>query len=196
MEYDPTKEKIIKAAIEVVAEKTISGTRMHLIAEAAGMSTATLHYHFNTKDDLLKEMLRYLINNFRKTVEEMLSTVSNDLGEKFAHHFDIEKDIIEKDKAIGRLELDFWTLGQIDPEINGYIQEMLFLWRKDIIEYITYHMPGQDPARVQTASEIMVSMMVGALFQFLNANVSYDIDRYFADCCKMLGLYLSATQWV
>ncbi len=27
MEYDPTKQKIIQAALEVVAEKTISGTR-------------------------------------------------------------------------------------------------------------------------------------------------------------------------
>ena len=70
MEYDPTKEKIIQAALEVVAEKTISGTRMHLIAEAANMSTATLHYHFKTKDDLLKEMLHYLIESFRESVKK------------------------------------------------------------------------------------------------------------------------------
>lgn len=196
MEYDPTKQKIIQAALEVVAEKTISGTRMHLIAEAANMSTATLHYHFKAKDDLLKEMLHYLIESFRESVKEMLSTVSNDLGEKIAHHFDIEKDIITNNKIIGQLEMDFWVQGQIDPEINDQIQKMVYLWRLDIVEYITYHMPEQDPDRIETISQIMLSMMIGALFQFLNTKETYDLDRYFSDCQKMLGLFLSATLWV
>ena len=53
MKVTPQEKTILDAALEVVARETISRTRMHLIAEEAGMSQSNLHYHFKTKDDLL-----------------------------------------------------------------------------------------------------------------------------------------------
>ena len=40
------EERILKAALKVVNEVTINGTRMHLIAEKAGMVQSNIHYYY------------------------------------------------------------------------------------------------------------------------------------------------------
>ena len=48
-----TEERILDAAFDVVYEKTISGTRMALIAERAGMFQSNIHYYFKSKHELM-----------------------------------------------------------------------------------------------------------------------------------------------
>ena len=50
MKNKATEQKIMDAALDVVAEKSISGTRVHLIAERAGIVQSNLHYYFKTKE--------------------------------------------------------------------------------------------------------------------------------------------------
>lgn len=43
-QYANTNEKVLKAALKVVNQATISGTRMHQIAEEADMVQSNVHY--------------------------------------------------------------------------------------------------------------------------------------------------------
>ena len=72
MKKNTVKETILDAALEVVSENTISGTRMHLIAEKAGVAQSNLHYHFNTKKDLMLEMYSKMQQKFCKDREEFV----------------------------------------------------------------------------------------------------------------------------
>jgi len=51
----PTRERILRAAIEEIADKGIGGARTRGIAERAGVNNALVHYHFKTMDDLIIE---------------------------------------------------------------------------------------------------------------------------------------------
>lgn len=51
-----TEERILNAALKVVNDVTISGTRMHLIADKADMVQSNVHYYYKTKQDLLKRL--------------------------------------------------------------------------------------------------------------------------------------------
>jgi AcrR family transcriptional regulator len=53
------RERILQAAVELIAERGIGGARIAQIARAAGVSTALVHYHFNTRETLLTETLDY-----------------------------------------------------------------------------------------------------------------------------------------
>jgi AcrR family transcriptional regulator len=53
------RDRIIQAACELIAERGIGGARIAQIAEAAGVSTALVHYHFRTREALLAETLDY-----------------------------------------------------------------------------------------------------------------------------------------
>jgi AcrR family transcriptional regulator len=53
------RERILHAACELIAERGINGARIAQIAKTAGVSTALVHYHFQTREVLLAETLDY-----------------------------------------------------------------------------------------------------------------------------------------
>ena len=54
-----TREAILNAACEVIAEIGFENIRMRMVAERAGVSTAALHYHFDTRENLFAAALHY-----------------------------------------------------------------------------------------------------------------------------------------
>ena len=54
-----TRETILNAACEVIAEIGFEKIRMRMVAERAGVSTAALHYHFDTREKLFADALHY-----------------------------------------------------------------------------------------------------------------------------------------
>lgn len=54
-----TREKILAAAASSIAHLGLARVRMATIAKEAGVSTALLHYHFDTKERLFAEVLAY-----------------------------------------------------------------------------------------------------------------------------------------
>jgi len=50
-------QKVLKAALELVAEHGVDGTSMDAVARESGVSKATIYKHWADKDALLLEML-------------------------------------------------------------------------------------------------------------------------------------------
>ena len=53
------RAEILDAAVRVVLERGFGGTRVNDVAEELGISSGLVHYHFDSKDELLAETLRY-----------------------------------------------------------------------------------------------------------------------------------------
>jgi AcrR family transcriptional regulator len=53
------RERILAAAVDRIASDGIDGVRIARIAMDAGVSTALVHYHFETREALLAEALEY-----------------------------------------------------------------------------------------------------------------------------------------
>jgi len=58
-----TKDKIIKEAIRLFAEKGFNGTTTKEIAESAGINEALIFRHFSTKRDLYSAIIKHKIDN-------------------------------------------------------------------------------------------------------------------------------------
>jgi AcrR family transcriptional regulator len=54
---EESRRSVLDAAIRVLAKKGISGTSVQDVADAAGMSKGAVHYHFESKDELLERVL-------------------------------------------------------------------------------------------------------------------------------------------
>ncbi|MCV7225329.1 TetR family transcriptional regulator C-terminal domain-containing protein [Mycolicibacterium komossense] len=54
-----TREAILGAACEIIAEEGFEKIRMRMVAQRAGVSTAALHYHFDNREKLFAEALRH-----------------------------------------------------------------------------------------------------------------------------------------
>lgn len=73
-----TREKIINAAIEVVAEQGAKRFSLDAVAERAGISKGGLLYNFPSKSDLMKAMVARHVDGFSAHLEDALATVRED----------------------------------------------------------------------------------------------------------------------
>jgi TetR/AcrR family transcriptional repressor of bet genes len=62
---DVRRQQLIEATLEVLAKKGYAGTTMADVAKAAGLSSGIVNFHFDTKENLLAETLRYLSDEYR-----------------------------------------------------------------------------------------------------------------------------------
>lgn len=84
---DAAKEKkILEAAINLIAEKGLTGVSMSQIAKASGVPQATIYVYFSSKEELFRELYRYVI---RKQCDFLLTDfdVSGDVKECFKEYF-------------------------------------------------------------------------------------------------------------
>lgn len=57
-ERQKRREGVLQAALDVIVERGLANTRMSDIAKRAGMSPGNILYYFESKDDLLMDLLR------------------------------------------------------------------------------------------------------------------------------------------
>ena len=65
------KETIKDCAARLFRKKGFSATTMNDIADAVGIKAASLYNHFNSKQDLLKDLLMYMAQRFTKGMAEI-----------------------------------------------------------------------------------------------------------------------------
>lgn len=56
---------LVRIACELIANKGFEGFRIRQVAAAAGIDNGTLHYHFPSKQALIRGVVDYLLEEFR-----------------------------------------------------------------------------------------------------------------------------------
>ncbi|WP_176079796.1 TetR/AcrR family transcriptional regulator [Paraburkholderia tropica] len=73
MAHVPAQERrkqFVEAASRVISEKGVSGATTRAIAQEAGAALASLHYVFNSKEDLLVELVRWAADFNQNVIAE------------------------------------------------------------------------------------------------------------------------------
>ncbi|WP_156966877.1 TetR/AcrR family transcriptional regulator [Paraburkholderia ferrariae] len=69
---DGRREQIISAALSVMVAEGLHQTTTRKIAAAANVNVATLHYHFQDKEEILLRVLEKLVSDYRTTMENQI----------------------------------------------------------------------------------------------------------------------------
>lgn len=72
-----TKERIIRVTMDMIAEEGLQNITIRKIAARAGVNVAAVNYHFGSKDVLINEALRNVIDQL-KSAFEYLKTEGQD----------------------------------------------------------------------------------------------------------------------
>ncbi|MDX3660528.1 TetR/AcrR family transcriptional regulator [Streptomyces sp. ID05-26A] len=66
-----TEERVREAAVRLFAERGFHGTGIRDLAQAAGLSSATLYHYMGTKEDLLAEIMRTSLTELITAAEQI-----------------------------------------------------------------------------------------------------------------------------
>jgi TetR/AcrR family transcriptional regulator len=72
--FSDTENRILQAAKKVFIKNGLSGSRMQIIANEAGINKALLHYYFRSKEKLFDAVFKYAFFKFVPKVEEVMNS--------------------------------------------------------------------------------------------------------------------------
>jgi AcrR family transcriptional regulator len=132
---DDSIEHLLQAACRTISKRGFASTRVADIAAEAGVSPATVHYHFRTRQEILVQALLWA--NAR-LVTELERATSRDDGPIARIAKFLERTIpypgTQEDEY--RLEIDLWGQARHHPELLGPYEEFAQRWFRQIVEMI------------------------------------------------------------
>lgn len=180
------EEKILDAALEVVIEKTICGTRMHLIADRAGMVQSNLHYYYKTKNDLMLALQKKVLKRCLEIRERLKMDAKNTLEEQLDIFIKQKLEFIVNEQEYDYAEIDFWVQGHINNEIQAAFAASFEGWRKEIGEMLDKYAPDLPGEKREYLPYLIVSVLEGASIQYLIHKGRFKAEEYFKFCKSII----------
>ncbi len=95
-----TKEKIVEAAIDLIAENGYKGASVRKIASKVGIRESAIYNHFKNKEDILKKIFSEIFSTpiEMKDIEEKAKK-----GKSFLHQYAVAYKLVSFDKKMEKL---------------------------------------------------------------------------------------------
>lgn len=162
VQSEETREKILKASTDLLISRSYVGTTISAIAENVGLTKGALYHHFNSKDDLVLEIVKSVKQSWFQFVgrKVLLQNSSVDrLQALFAYH----SHFLKKDPAMCLVLSSLLSEMEIlNPailnEITGIYSDMLSFIQK-IIEKGQRNGELQPDLHVKNTAFTLVGML-------------------------------------
>lgn len=127
--------QIIRASVTLIAERGYHSVRVADIAAACGISTATIHYHFPGREDLLEAALRYCLDRALERRSAGMET-AGDARHQLLHVLD--RQVPDDDDLIREwaVWLDLWPEAARNPAPAELHAAFYRDWRKVVTDII------------------------------------------------------------
>ena len=193
---DQRREQMLRAALDVIADRGYAETRIADVAERTGISPALVIYYFKTKDRLLTEAIRYLDNLWYADGQRRMAalpTAAARIEEIVAMTCLPEADT--EPHSSWTLWLDFWTLAARSPEVAKLRQKDDERWRDMISSVVRYGQESGEFSEVDPGnfSILLCSLLDGLAIQVALEDPVVDPARAFELCMLFIADQLGFT---
>jgi AcrR family transcriptional regulator len=126
------RERILRAAAEVIGQRGICDTRISDVAERAGVSSGLAVYYFTSKDGLLAEALTYAENRFYDATMRELEVLPT-ARERIVRLIELSCPLLGDDNYPDwTLWVEIWSRALRDPAVESQRRELDRRWRSTI----------------------------------------------------------------
>ncbi|WP_031469233.1 TetR/AcrR family transcriptional regulator [Sciscionella sediminilitoris] len=162
------RKQILDAACAMIAKHGLQELRVAEVATAAGLSSGTVHYYFDTKKELVNAAFEY---NFANSLErrKWLRRAAGDPLERLREI--IESYLPGKGKSLRawRVWAELWAEGMRDPALRAVNESLYGQWRdlvRDTIAAAQHEGSAREGDPEQLAN-MLIGMVDGLAMQVL-----------------------------
>ena len=169
---DQRREQMLRAALDVIADRGYAETRIADVAERTGISPALVIYYFKTKDQLLTEAIRYLDNLWYADGQRRMAglpTAVARIEEIVAMSCLPEADT--DPNSSWTLWMDFWALAAHNPEVADLRQHDDERWRDMISSLVRF---GQETGEFRDVDPDDFAVLLCSLLDGLAIQIGLD----------------------
>jgi AcrR family transcriptional regulator len=132
---DSRREDILRAAYDVAARSGVEALTLRSVAQRAGVSHATVLFHFERRDQLVATLLdRVLYATATLRVPDGVSRLTRP-SERFFALLSNEMDRLSSDSRHFRVFLEYWTIGVRKRAVRRKVASALAAYRRAFEEF-------------------------------------------------------------
>jgi len=128
------QEQLIQATIRSVASRGLSDTTMATVSSEAGLSQGIINLHFQSKERLLIETLRYIADEYRETWKKALRNAGNSPAARLEALVLIDFRLPVCDRNKLAVWFAFWGESKSRPTYRKICAERDRAYRSEMIE--------------------------------------------------------------
>ena len=129
------RKELVQIAYRLIAEKGLEGLRTRDVAEAAGIDTGTLHYHFPSKESLEQAVVEHLSEDFSANRIAAGKTPANALEELRNEIFDVALRVRQSPDQL-LVMMDLTVRASRDPAVAEILRRMSDGWTRSISQML------------------------------------------------------------
>lgn len=173
-----TRTRIIEAAWQLIAQRGLQAVRIADVADKCGLSTASVHYHFRTRQDLLEEALRESLQQSHDRLSAEMKSI-DDPYKRLLRLLELQLP----NSAPLVLEWSIWlqvcAQASLDSRIRAMHSAAYEAWLTTIVEAIEY---GRERGVFEKKSNGRIALRLTALvdglgIQFATGLADQPIER-------------------
>jgi AcrR family transcriptional regulator len=165
---DDRREQMLRAAIDVIAERGFPDTRISDVGRRVGASSALVIYYFGTKDRLLTDALRYSEDLFYAEAARQLDAIEG-ARERIEALVRMSCSAQGMDGLPGSWILwpDLWAQAARHPEVSRHREELDQRWRDKVAEIVRAGVANGefDPVDVDDFTLLLTALLDGLAVQ-------------------------------
>jgi AcrR family transcriptional regulator len=173
-----TRVRILEATAQCIARDGVAAVRMAGIASAAGVSTALLHYHFATKDQLFEQVLRHSYDSSTLLDQDSLRREGLGPDERLAAYLD---RCLPSDPSLARDLLLWQEFAAMSPRQPSMAAVTSDFFQGDVDRVAGIIREGVDDGTFLTDDPEYVARTAVALCDGLSTRVLSDDPRVLLD---------------
>ncbi|HZM76236.1 MAG TPA: TetR family transcriptional regulator [Candidatus Limnocylindrales bacterium] len=111
------RERLVEAALRVIAREGVAAATTRAIVAEAGMPLASFHYVFHSRDELISDLIRYVVDNEALAAQAALS-IEADLRTTIRNGFQAFMDLVASDPLREQAMLELTQYALRTPELG------------------------------------------------------------------------------
>ena len=128
------QEQLIQATIRSVASRGLSDTTMATVSSEAGLSQGIINLHFQSKDRLLVETLRYIADEYRQSWKKALDGAGGSPEQQLAALVMVDFRLPVCDRNKLAVWFAFWGESKSRPTYRQICAERDRAYRKEMVQ--------------------------------------------------------------
>jgi AcrR family transcriptional regulator len=174
---DDRRRALVLAAYQLIAQDGLENLRTRDIAAKVGINISTLHYYFDTKEDLIAAVVDHMTELFR-TVRAPLAPDASAL-EELRHQFTTQIYRRRVEPALELVVQEMMLRARRDEKVRARLELMLLGWNGYIESVIARGIRDGDFSRdidAKLAAAVVTSYSMGSNLQCGVRPLSYPFE--------------------
>lgn len=138
-EKNAIRSKVLYAAARLFLERGYSNTTTRGLADYAGVNVSTINRQFGSKETILCELIRYVMNGQFRTARELAETATDDMVLYYALETALQLHMAECGESIRELYITAYSLPHTSELIHRAVAESL------LPKVFSAYLPGMSP---------------------------------------------------